>query len=82
MNVGPVAYGEKGVCRGVSARSGWRVNTPRLPASRFRAVPRTDTPRRAPDPPTAPRRTPHPHQATPPTPPHRWNDRGSCPPIP
>ncbi|MDX2863484.1 hypothetical protein, partial [Streptomyces scabiei] len=47
VNVGPVAYGEKGVCRGVSARSGWRVNAPRLPASRFRAVPRTDTPRRA-----------------------------------
>ncbi|MZD55624.1 hypothetical protein GTX07_17570, partial [Streptomyces sp. SID5606] len=38
------AYGEKGVCRGVSARSGWRVNAPHILRHRFRAVPRTDTP--------------------------------------
>ena len=39
------AYGGKGARRGVSARSGWRVDTGKLVANRFRAVPRTDTPR-------------------------------------
>ncbi|BDE39044.1 hypothetical protein SLITK23_22890 [Streptomyces lividans] len=27
---GGAAYGEEGACRGVSARSGWRVNAPSL----------------------------------------------------
>ncbi|GHA72278.1 hypothetical protein GCM10010391_67400 [Streptomyces anthocyanicus] len=27
---GRAAYGEEGACRGVSARSGWRVNAPSL----------------------------------------------------
>ncbi|GHB91425.1 hypothetical protein GCM10010397_74650 [Streptomyces spinoverrucosus] len=49
-----LAYARKGPCRGVSARSGWRVNTGELVSDRFRAVPRTDTPRRGPD--------PHPHR--------------------
>jgi hypothetical protein len=31
------AYGGKGTCRGVSARSGWRVNTGTLIDDRFRA---------------------------------------------
>jgi hypothetical protein len=50
----PTAYGAKVTCRGVSARSGWRVNTATFLSDRFRAVPRTDTPRRG----TDPRRTP------------------------
>ncbi|GAA4011706.1 hypothetical protein GCM10022232_61670 [Streptomyces plumbiresistens] len=54
-----VAYGGKGTCRGVSARSGWRVNAGTSLADRFRAVPRTDTPRHVPDPP------PNPPQASP-----------------
>ncbi|GGT38859.1 hypothetical protein GCM10010254_68560 [Streptomyces chromofuscus] len=33
----------------MSARSGWRVNPGALVRDRFRAVPRTDTPRRRPD---------------------------------
>ncbi|GAA3296097.1 hypothetical protein GCM10020295_24900 [Streptomyces cinereospinus] len=36
----------------MSARSGWRVNPGTSVSNRFRAVPRTDTPRRGPDPPT------------------------------
>ncbi|GGS02856.1 hypothetical protein GCM10010220_64090 [Streptomyces parvulus] len=61
---GRAADGEKGVCRGVSARSGWRVNAPGILRHRFRAVPKTDTPRRTPDPKrTAPRYT-HPHRTS------------------
>ncbi|MEV2217567.1 hypothetical protein AB0H86_40125, partial [Streptomyces sp. NPDC050997] len=48
------AHGAKGTGRGVSARSGWRVNTARSSRNRFRAVPRTDTPRPVPAPPPTP----------------------------
>ncbi|GAA2286448.1 hypothetical protein GCM10010234_27300 [Streptomyces hawaiiensis] len=44
------AYREKGTCTGVSARSGWRVNGQSVDVQVDRAVPRTDTPRRGPDP--------------------------------
>ncbi|BET48587.1 hypothetical protein RGQ21_35690 [Kitasatospora aureofaciens] len=44
------------------ARSGWRVNAGDCLADRFRAVPRTNTPRRGPDPQPNPPRNAHPHQ--------------------
>ncbi|GGY48246.1 hypothetical protein GCM10010384_63210 [Streptomyces djakartensis] len=43
----------------MSARSGWRVNGQTLVIRLHRAVPRTDTPRHVPDPPTPHRRSPH-----------------------
>ncbi|GAA3301567.1 hypothetical protein GCM10020295_45150 [Streptomyces cinereospinus] len=53
---------------GVSARSGWRVNPGTSVSNRFRAVPRTDTPRHGPDPPTGQQRYSHhaPHPRGPP----------------
>ncbi len=55
---------------GVSARSGWRVNTGELVRDRFRAVPRTDTPTTSPTPhkPKGATRTPtnpHPRREAP-----------------
>ncbi|MEU2272836.1 hypothetical protein ABZ568_41625, partial [Streptomyces olindensis] len=38
----------KGPCRGVSARSGWRVNEQSVGTQVDRAVPRTETPGAAP----------------------------------
>ncbi|MZE73612.1 hypothetical protein GTW93_32320 [Streptomyces sp. SID5789] len=57
------AYGEKGACRGVSARSGWRVDTGHFCG---RPIPRRSEdghPRRAPDPQRTPPRYPHPHRS-------------------
>ncbi|GAA5212170.1 hypothetical protein GCM10023323_47060 [Streptomyces thinghirensis] len=79
------AYGEKGTCRGVSARSGWRVN-----GRHFRGQP---IPRRSEDghPPARPRPTTnkpryaHPHR-TPHRPPqalaYEWPPTPHPPPMP